>query len=104
MREQALAVECAIDQGLDPKEAHEAQIANHSDNPQEPFLKSERIKADQLSACMTDEDMAKRLTLDLKAVQYLGINSTPTWIIGNRIVRGYLPPDQVQGLLRAYGT
>lgn len=50
---------------------------------------------------MADPEIEKQLQSTYELAGQLGINGTPAFVIGNQIVRGFVPSDQMAGLVAA---
>jgi protein-disulfide isomerase len=54
-----------------------------------------------IRAGMEDDEVTRRLAETRALAQSLGISGTPTFVIGDRLVRGYLPLAEMEALVEA---
>lgn len=99
-RNQALAVECVINQGIEPEEAHKAQINNQTKDPLYPFIDQDKVDLEILGECVSSSKVLNKLSVDAQATQYLGVNSTPSWLVGSRLVIGYRPLSRIKEIIQ----
>lgn len=59
------------------------------------------LDGDQLQAEMESPEIAERIRTTYSLAREMGINGTPAFIIGNEIVRGYVPYDNLRELVEA---
>jgi protein-disulfide isomerase len=82
--------------------ANEALIALNSDM-EDPVLRrlaeSLELDADAVLAAMEDEDVTRQLAETRALAQILQINGTPSFIMGNQMIRGYLPLDAMRDVI-----
>lgn len=57
------------------------------------------VDADKVRAAMEDPEVTRRLDATQALAQTLGISGTPTFVVVDTMVRGYVPRAQIEGLL-----
>jgi protein-disulfide isomerase len=57
------------------------------------------VDADKARAAMEDPEVTRRLDATRALAETLGISGTPTFVVADTMVRGYIPLAQMQGLL-----
>ena len=57
------------------------------------------IDADAILAAMDSDAVTDELRRTRALAQNLAISGTPTFVLGNQLLRGYLPADQMEGLV-----
>ena len=84
------------------KAAHDALIALNSDMS-EPVMRrlaeSLGVDADAVLAEMDSEEITQVITDTRALAQKLSINGTPTFVMGDELVRGYVPLDAMQQIV-----
>lgn len=104
--EASLMAECAADQGVFA-EIHELlfEVADTLGRvPREAIAEYGHIaQAAAFQQCVDTRAGLSRITRDIKAGRRLGVQATPTWIIGNQVVRGTVPDSALRRLI-ARGT
>ena len=82
--------------------ANEALIALNSDM-EDPVLRrlaeSLELDADAVLAAMDDEDITRQIADTRALAQALQINGTPSFIMGDQMIRGYLPLDAMRDVI-----
>jgi protein-disulfide isomerase len=53
----------------------------------------------EIRVAMADPEVDRRIAATRELAQKLAISGTPTFVFDNRMVRGYLPLDQMRGLV-----
>jgi protein-disulfide isomerase len=64
-------------------------------------LRDAGLDAAAIRAGMEDDEVTRRLAETRELAQSLGISGTPTFVIGDRLVRGYLPLADMEALVEA---
>jgi protein-disulfide isomerase len=64
-------------------------------------LRDAGLEAAAIRAGMEDDEVTRRLAETRALAQSLGISGTPTFVIGDRLVRGYLPLADMEALIEA---
>jgi protein-disulfide isomerase len=64
-------------------------------------LRDAGLEAAAIRAGMEDDEVTRRLAETRALAQSLGISGTPTFVIGDRLVRGYLPLAEMEALVEA---
>jgi protein-disulfide isomerase len=59
------------------------------------------LDAEAIRSGMDDEEVTRRLAETRGLAQALGISGTPTFVIGERLVRGYVPLPEMEALVDA---
>jgi protein-disulfide isomerase len=57
------------------------------------------MDGEAIIAKMSDPEVARRITANRALGQALDISGTPTFVIQDQMVRGYVPVDQMQQLV-----
>lgn len=57
------------------------------------------VDADKARAAMDDPEVTRRLDATHALAETLGISGTPTFVVADTMVRGYIPLDQMEGIL-----
>lgn len=65
----------------------------------EDTLEDLGLDAARIRAAMADEEVTRRIAETRSLAQALGIAGTPTFVFGDRMVRGYLPLADMQSLV-----
>lgn len=55
----------------------------------------------EVRIAMADPEVDRRLDATRALAERLAVSGTPTFVLGDRMVRGYLPPDEMRGLVEA---
>ena len=63
------------------------------------LAKSADVDFDVLNAMIEDEEISNRITQTRQLARTLSISGTPTFIIGDRMVRGFLPPNEMKQMV-----
>ncbi|MHA6344054.1 DsbA family protein [Roseivivax sp. CAU 1761] len=84
------------------KAAHDALMEMNGD-PSETVLRrladSLDLDAEAVLSAMDDEGITEELQANRALAQEMGISGTPTFIMGDEMLRGYLPLDDMQMIL-----
>ena len=97
------AVATKLVEGMEAyKAVHDALI----DLPGEPsnvvlsrLAESFGYDAEKILATMNDERVTSELRQNRRLAQNMSIQGTPTFVLGNELVRGYLPADQMKAVI-----
>lgn len=63
------------------------------------LAKSANVDFDEISATLDDPEVTRRIDATMALGRELRISGTPTFIIGNKFVRGYLPLSEMQNVV-----
>ncbi|MFS4582888.1 DsbA family protein [Phaeobacter sp. C3_T13_0] len=84
------------------KDVHDALISL-SGEPNEGTLRRLAdgldLDADAILARMADPEIARQLQETRALAQQLSISGTPTFVLGDELLRGYLPADQMEAIV-----
>lgn len=72
-----------------------------TDTSVDAALRGAGLDAEAIRAGMDDDEVTRRLAETRALAQSLGISGTPTFVIGDRLLRGYLPLAEMQALVEA---
>jgi protein-disulfide isomerase len=64
-------------------------------------LRKTGLDPEAIRAGMDDDEVTRRLAETRALAQSLGISGTPTYVIGDRLLRGYLPLAEMEALVEA---
>jgi protein-disulfide isomerase len=64
-------------------------------------LRKTGLDPEAIRAGMDDDEVTRRLAETRALAQSLGISGTPTFVIGDRLLRGYLPLAEMEALVEA---
>ena len=81
------------------KAAHDALIALNSEPVMRRLAESLGVDADAVLAEMDSEEITQVITDTRALAQKLSINGTPTFVMGDELVRGYVPLDAMQQIV-----
>jgi protein-disulfide isomerase len=102
-REAALAAECAAEQGAFEEYYYEL-FANYSRlarrNWTELAKKSGIANLTAFDDCVRSEKFSERIEMDMAAASRVGVNGTPTWVVGDSVYGGALPLAQLEAWVR----
>jgi protein-disulfide isomerase len=65
----------------------------------EAALRQAELDPEAIRAGMDDEEVTRRLVETRGLAQAMGISGTPTFVIGERMVRGYMPLESMEALV-----
>lgn len=95
-----LAIATKISQGDDAyariSDAFMTYAGPVNDAAIERLAKGALVDIDQSRAALKDEEVAKRIAHGHSLGQVMNISGTPTFVIGEKIVRGFLPLEQLE--------
>jgi predicted DsbA family dithiol-disulfide isomerase len=104
----AVAAACAADQGAFWEYSDQLFATHQVDwggvpNRDQPVMLEMAaelgLDAEQFAACMSDPAVAQRVTDETNRAAQIGINSTPNFIVGDRLLRGAVPFSQFEALI-----
>ena len=91
-------------QGADYYEFHDALMSHRGRidmNVVERLARASDVDVDRMKADMDDPKITERILRNRKLAQQLRIEGTPTFVIGGKVVRGYVPLQKLEEEVKA---